>query len=412
MPPFVANFSYVIIIMFAAIISLALRYSGEDLNMGFLIGISPPSICAPGYDCDAISYQICNGEACVGYWAVYRISFAVAGFFFIMALLTSCASRFSTIAHRGYWFMKVLFIAGVLGGFLFTPNDVLAYYAWAARFVAPLFLLYQCVLYIDFGYTVNAKLLQQDEDEAPFLCCGNDGMKYRWFMLLSSCTLFLGSIAGTVLMYHFFPSSCGFNALAVTTTLLFGLFNTAIGLSPLSEHGSILTSSIIFAYTTWLCFSALSSFPSASCNPSYANASEHLGWLIISCVVASISIGYMAFKMGRRQSQPPTSMGVAMSGTPDEESSRNPADEIHVDVANDPTPPSERFVFYHLIMMIVCIYMSMLLTDWGVPNSRTTQRYNVGIVSAWLQLATSWTCSILYLWTLIAARCCPDRDFG
>ena len=31
---------------------------------------------------------------------------------------------------------------------------------------------------------------------------------------------------------------------------------------------------------------------------------------------------------------------------------------------------------------------------------------------AWLQLSTNWLCALLYLWTLIAPKCFPDRDFS
>ena len=61
-------------------------------------------------------------------------------------------------------------------------------------------------------------------------------------------------------------SGCPFNPLAITTTLLFNLINTGISLSPLAEHGSILCSGLIFAYSTWLCYAALAAFPVESCN--------------------------------------------------------------------------------------------------------------------------------------------------
>ena len=78
-----------------------------------------------------------------GYWAVYRISFATASFFFVMMLATMSPTQGSMIAHRGWWILKMLFIGAVMGGILFAPNNVLAYYAWIARFIAPIFLLYQ-----------------------------------------------------------------------------------------------------------------------------------------------------------------------------------------------------------------------------------------------------------------------------
>ena len=37
--------------------------------------------------------------------------------------------------------------------------------------------------------------------------------------------------------------------------------------------------------------------------------------------------------------------------------------------------------------------------------------YSMGYASAWLQLGTNWLCSLLYLWTLIAPKLFPERDF-
>ena len=93
------------------------------------------------------------------------------------------------------------------------------------------------------------------------------------------------------------------------------------------------------------------------------------------------------------------------------------------------------FLKYHLGMVILAMYMAMLLTDWGVaaeiaapsdaadagavetpllPNGapRATMPYSVGYASAWLQLGANWLCCLLYLWTLVAPKLFPDRDFS
>ena len=58
----------------------------------------------------------------------------------------------------------------------------------------------------------------------------------------------------------------------------------------------------------------------------------------------------------------------------------------------------------------------MLLTDWGVASgdvaSASSASYSRGYASAWLQMGTNWVCSILYLWTLVAPKVCPGRDFS
>ena len=63
-------------------------------------------------------------------------------------------------------------------------------------------------------------------------------------------------------------------------------------------------------------------------------------------------------------------------------------------------------------MFLICNYMAMLFTDWGVPGGVATTLYSVGYVAAWLQMSTNWLCGLLYLWTLIAPTLLPDRDFS
>ena len=98
---------------------------------------------------------------------------------------------------------------------------------------------------------------------------------------------------------------CSFNPLAITTTLLFGLLNTAISISKVAEHGSILCSALIFAYQAWLCYSSLAAFPDPTCNPMQASRAEegsdgHVFMLVVSIVVAGLSCGYFAYRMGSK----------------------------------------------------------------------------------------------------------------
>ena len=160
---------YVMLVGLSAVAGLSLRYGGVDLNVGFSVGLSGPSVCVgSSAECEGASLSICNSENCQGYWAVYRISFTLAGFFALMAIGTACATTFATKPHRGYWFAKVAVLVCAFGGSLFAPNDVFAYYAWVARFAAPLFLIYQFIAFIDMSYSVNSKFIEKDERNDVF----------------------------------------------------------------------------------------------------------------------------------------------------------------------------------------------------------------------------------------------------
>jgi hypothetical protein len=145
-----------------------------------------------------------------------------------------------------------------------------------------------------------------------------------------------------------------------------------------------------------------------------------LGWLILSCIIAALTIGYFSFRMGSRMAH----MGSnAMTGKPSakEEGAERGADVVTVNVDGGKPAKSEEeeelvepqnFLSYHFIMFIVAVYMAMMLTDWGSPAAAQNQKYNLGYASAWLQMVVNWLVCLLYFWTLIASRVCPNRDFS
>jgi len=402
--PTVTNVTYVFIIMICVIVSLAVRYAGLDLYFGpgyagpVCFSIDNPSIC-PGM---SFSRTLCESQTCAGYWAVFRMSFTLSSFFCCMLLLTACKSAFSTVVHSGFWLVKFVAVGSIFAATLFMPNDVFAYFAWIARFVAPLFLLYQIIVFIDFGYTMSEKCVQRDEDQSQLLCLPNSGNKYKGIMLVCSIVLILGSIAASGVMFSYFPvAGCAINGVLNSTNLVLVLLHTAIAISPIAEHGSILTSSVVGAYTTWLCFSSLQSSPFAQCNPSLSQ--DHVGSLVVSVIIAGLSIGYLSFKianrLGRGGKAPESSLG---------------ADSVTVAVGAEEVEVEPRsYANYYLAMFTVSMYIAMLLTNWGSsPEGTLSQKYNIGLASSWLQAAACWTCSILYLWTLIAPRLFPNRDFS
>ena len=82
------------------------------------------------------------------------------------------------------------------------------------------------------------------------------------------------------------------------------MINSAISVSKIAEHGSILCSAMIMSYSTWLCYSSVAALPEPVCNPhqrvdeDFEGSTEHYGMLIVSCGVAGLSCGYFAYKQG------------------------------------------------------------------------------------------------------------------
>ena len=65
------------------------------------------------------------------------------------------------LPHHGFWYAKVFFIAGMIVASAFTPPDVFSYYSQVARYIAPIFILYQMVYLVDFCYWVRARAFRR-----------------------------------------------------------------------------------------------------------------------------------------------------------------------------------------------------------------------------------------------------------
>lgn len=73
--------------------------------------------------------------------------------------------------------------------------------------------------------------------------------------------------------------------------------------------------------------------------------------------------------------------------------------------------------FFHFVMMSTAMYMAMLCTNWGSAlqgpeQNVTTEAYDLGWASTWVKIVSQWATILLYIWTLVAPRLFPDRDFG
>jgi hypothetical protein len=64
-------------------------------------------------------------------------------------------------------------------------------------------------------------------------------------------------------------------------------------------------------------------------------------------------------------------------------------------------------------MAIGSMYIAMMITNWGSPEVTDTvmTAYKPNGFSFWSRIGLQWVTSLLYLWTLIAPKILPERDF-
>lgn len=188
-------------------------------------------------------------ERCAGYAGVYRSAFSAVVFYILAALAVACKRT----ANREAWPAKyVLFLFLVLG-MCFVPNDPLfsTVFLNIARVGGALFILVQQVIFVDLAFNWNDSWVERsNQAEAE-----ENGSGKKWLMaiLVSVAILVIGSIVAWVLLFYFY-GGCSSNTAFIAVTVVFSLAITAAQLT--GEEGSLLSSAMVTAYATSLCYSA------------------------------------------------------------------------------------------------------------------------------------------------------------
>ena len=77
-------------------------------------------------------------------------------------------------------------------------------------------------------------------------------------------------------------------------------------------------------------------------------------------------------------------------------------------------PISTATIMFQGLMMLASIYYAMLLTNWGNPTvmDETYGFFGNNKMSYWVQMTALWVSQALYIFSLTAPLCFPNRDFG
>ncbi|CAM9519267.1 unnamed protein product [Heterosigma akashiwo] len=69
----------------------------------------------------------------------------------------------------------------------------------------------------------------------------------------------------------------------------------------------------------------------------------------------------------------------------------------------------------NLMLCLMSMYVGMVLTGWASTKPEvegTTVSQRQGEAAQYLQITGQWLAMLLYLWTIIAPKLFPDRDFS
>ncbi|KAF2127825.1 TMS membrane protein/tumor differentially expressed protein [Dothidotthia symphoricarpi CBS 119687] len=398
----------------------------------------------------------CHGELCYGYVAVQRINFALGFFHVIMALMligVRSSKDGRAPIQNGFWAPKVLGWILMIVLTFFIPNSFfLVWGQYIAMIGACLFLLIGLILLVDLAH--NWAEYCQEKIET------SESRVWTGLLVGSALSMYLASIAMTVVMYIYFAKSgCGMNQAAITINLMFLLVTSVISIHPavqsVNPRAGLAQSAIVAIYCTYLTLSAVGMEPDDhQCNPLIRARGTRKATIIIGAIVTFITVAYTTtraatygFALGAQGNS--YGNGYAQVSTDDYEhglvsqqpesrremrqaalraaveSGSLPAsalDDSDSDDEDDDSPSSKaprddernatqyNYTLFHIIFFLSTTWVATLLTsnfdetvqNDFVPVGRTYW-------ASWAKIISAWVCYAIYGWSLVAPLVLPDR---
>mmetsp|Transcript_14017 Transcript_14017/g.23780 ORF Transcript_14017/g.23780 Transcript_14017/m.23780 type:complete len:457 (-) Transcript_14017:285-1655(-) len=370
-------------------------------------------------DSSCSSYEGKLLSQCAGNAGVYRPMFLTTVFFLISAI----AVHANPSLNREAWPAKYTVFFFALLFTMFIPNNPLftGFYLWVARLAAAAFVVLQQIILIDVSYNLNDDWVERS-NELDRISYG-EGVGWIRLILGTTIVLYGSALTGIGLLYHFFDG-CPENTWVITLTLLGIVALTAIQLS--GDEGSVLTSSIMSVYAVYLAFSIVSKNPNGTCNPRLGH--QDVWGIVVGLTLTTISLAWTGFSWTAERRL--NLDGVQNTRAIPSENAASDSDGVNLDVpfmaaeeqptgivmSSGSTRSGSDLWKINVVMALISCWVAMTLTGWGTVDNvddnlraanPTAGRVNMAIlgVSQWLAIG-------LYIWTLLAPRIFPDRDFS
>lgn len=306
-----------------------------------------------------------------------------------------------------------------------------------------LFICMQQLVILDCSYSWNDHWVEKS-NQAELQESGS-GKKWLAAILLFCAIFLLGAFAAIVYMFVEF-TGCVTNNLFISVTLLFCLLMPIAQLT--GGEGSLLSVSCISAWATYLCYTAVTKNPEATCNPRLGESSPFT--IAFGLIVTLISLAWTGWSYTaedkltdvkaaaalkeERSSVQPNAEDIEADGTQPKRSVTGfvvaqsetedslPVDDDTNDMNEKPSADTDTENVtrrsnawkLNVALAVVSCWSAMTMTQWGVvqSNDGTIANRNIGRVGMWVIIGSQWFVMTLYLWTLVAPRLFPNRDFS
>ncbi|GFR19307.1 serine incorporator 5 [Trichonephila clavata] len=396
----------------------------------------------PQYNITCITLKA--GENCdllVGYMAVYRVSFGMAAFFFVMAFFTigiSTSESCRSGLHNGMWCFKFFILCLLCAGIFLIPSEYVNHFGRIWMYIsmcgAAVFIIIQLMLIVDFAHAWTDNWLQK---------VSNGGSRC-WFVAMVFCAMIIYTavVIGIVMIAQNYTRAegCSINKIFISVNGGLCLLCSFISIMPFVEKNTgdsragLLQSSVISAYVVYLTWSALSSEPTRAgtgvgtqlerslpeneefCGPSDVSFLSNkdiicYGGVVITFLMvisSTLRTSHFSYKLGIRAPDP-TDCCTCCDKTSRRASSQVEEEGGQKVIRNEIEGVMYSYAFFHVMFFLASLYIMMQLTHWFRPEQANLITFERNWASVWIKIASSWACIAIYLLTLFTPELCPGR---
>jgi serine incorporator 1/3 len=389
----------------------------------------------------------CPTGQCYGWLAVHRFNFALGLFHIMMAgLLFGVSSSKSPRAaiQNGYWGPKVIAWTALVVLSFFIPDPFFVFWGkYIAMIGATLFLILGLILLIDLAHNWAEYCLEQIEN--------TDSRVWRFVLIGSTLSMYLGSLAMTIVQYIFFArESCTMNQVAITINLILWLAVSALSVHPAVQEynpkAGLAQAAMVAVYCTYLTMSAVSMEPDDNqCNPLVRAQGTRTTSVVIGAIVTMLTVAYTTTRAATQSLGLGNTNGIRLPDDDDDshdlvtqqpgsrremraealrravEEGSLPADALLSDdedeaggnTAHDDERSKTQYNYsaFHIIFLLATAWVATLLTMNFDDSTRDGDFATVGRTyeASWVKIVSAWVCYGMYGWTLLAPVVLPDR---
>jgi len=366
---------------------------------------------------------------CVGNSGVYRPMFLSTVFFLVAAVATKFNSKTNSLAWPSKYAAFFFFLIVTM----IIPNGPIFddLYLHVSRAGALIFILVQQVILIDLAYNWNERWLEKSNRNN--VAEWGSGNKWLLAILAMCITLYSIAFTGIGLLYKYF-SGCPGNTTIITLSLIGIFIITGIQLS--GSEGSLLTSAVISLYSAYLAYASVSKNPNAICNPTIGK--DDTFGIVFGLILTVVSLGWTGWSWTAEERLIAENVTVPEAVPPSNSNSQDlsktdldmpfldpnesPAtgiviesDEIE-DISSD---CGNSLWKLNVVLSLISCWVAASLTGWGSiqggignEGAHTAANPQVGEMNMIMITISQWIALLLYIWTLIAPKLYPDRDFS